>query len=146
MNATSILQSTLQSTRSLVPFARPAPPSRMPHFAARALGLVSIALGVVEMASPARLAAQLGLDGKERLLRSYGGREIAAGIAALGGFLAPAMWARVFGDLVDLATLAVGRRSNRNTARNITIALGAVAGIALLDICVASLLSSRARR
>jgi hypothetical protein len=44
------------------------------------------------------------------------------------------------------AMLGLGRRTSRATARNITVALGAVAGIALLDICVAGFISSRLRR
>jgi hypothetical protein len=143
MNATSILQ----STRDLIPLARRAPRApRLPHATAQGLAVFSVILGAIELIAPQRLAAMLGLGGKENWLRAYGGREIAAGAAALAGFVGPAMWARVFGDLVDLATLALGRRTSRTTARNITIALGAVAGIALLDICVAGFLSSRARR
>ena len=92
-----------------------------------------------------QLAARLGLRGKESLLSRYGGREIAAILAALAGFLGPAMWARVGGDLRDVATLRLGRRSSRHTARNISIAVGAVAAIALIDLGVAALLSRRAR-
>jgi hypothetical protein len=96
--------------------------------------------------SPTRqLAARLGLRGKEPLLRRYGGRGIAAGIAAVVGFLGPAMWARLFGDLRDVAALRLGRRAERHTARNISIAVGAVAGVVLINLCVVALLSNRAR-
>jgi hypothetical protein len=143
MNATSILH----STRDLIPLRHRTPPAlRITRVTAQGLALFSVALGAIELAMPKRLASMLGLAGKEHWLRAYGGREIAAGAAAFAGFVGPAMWARVFGDLVDLATLALGRRTSRETARNITLALGAVAGIALLDVCVAGFLSSRARR
>ena len=143
MNATSFLQ----STRALIPDLRAAPPSfSVARTTAQALAWFSIVLGALEVATPRQLSQRLGLSGKEPLLRGYGGREIAAGVAALAGFLGPAMWARVFGDLLDLATLRLGRRSDRHTARNISIAVGAVIGIALIDLCVAAMLSRRADR
>jgi hypothetical protein len=143
MNATSILQ----STRSLIPpFARPVPPSRMAHLVAQALALVSVVLGALEVAAPARLAGRLGLRGKEPLPRRYGGRELAAGIAALVGFIGPALWARIFGDLRDLASVRFGGRRERHIARNISIAVGAVVGIALIDLCIAAMLARRADR
>src|SRR6185312_9721257 len=114
----AIMPRVAQSTRAVMPrvvapFRRAEPPSPLvSRYAARALGCFSIFLGAMELAAPARLAALLGLDGKEGLLRAYGSREVAAGIAVLAGFLAPAMWARVVGDLIDIATLAVGRRTD----------------------------------
>ena len=92
-----------------------------------------------------QLAARLGLRGKEPFLRRYGGRGITAGIAALVGFFGPAMWARRFGDLRDVATLRFVRRTERHTARNISIAVGAVAGVVLINLCVVALLSNRTR-
>ena len=144
MNATSFLQ----STRALIPDMRRAAPSSksISHVTAQALALFSLLLGAIEVAAPSRVAERLGLHGKERLLRGYGGRDIAAGAAALAGFLGPAMWARVFGELLDLATSRLGRRTDRHTARNISIAVGAIAGIALIDLCIAALLSRRANR
>lgn len=143
MNTTSLFR----STRALIPDRRrAAPSSSVAHATAQALAWFSLALGALEVAAPRQLAQRLGLRGKEPLLRGYGGREIAAGIAALAGFLGPAMWARVFGDLLDLATLRLGRRTNRHTARNISVAVGVVVGIALIDVCVAALLSRRADR
>jgi hypothetical protein len=143
MNAASIFE----STRALIPDVRRAAPSpkSISHVTAQALALFSLLLGALEVAAPSRLAERLGLRSKEPLLHRYGGREIAAGVAALAGFLGPAMWARVFGDLLDLATSRFGRRTDRHLARNISIAVGAVAGIAVIDLCVAALLARRAR-
>lgn len=136
MNATSFLQ----STRSLIPVGRRTPSTfSVADATAQALGWFSVALAALEAAAPAQMATRLGLR-KEPLLYRYGGREIAA---ALAGFLGPAMWGRVFGELRDVATLRLGRRAERHTARNISIAVGAVAGIALLDFGIALL---RARR
>jgi hypothetical protein len=107
---------------------------------AQALGWFSVALAALEATAPAQMATRLGLR-KEPLLYRYG-REIAA---ALAGFLGPAMWGRVFGELRDVATLRLGRRAERHTARNISIAVGAIAGIALLDFGVALLRARRMR-
>src|SRR5579875_1707488 len=106
MTASSIME----STRALVPHVSvPARPV-LSRGAAQALGVFSIALGLAELIAPRRLAQSFGLDGKETIVRAFGGREIAAGIAALAGFAAPAMWARVAVDVLDLAMLAGGRR------------------------------------
>jgi hypothetical protein len=51
------------------------------------------------------------------------------------------MWARVAGDVLDLATLALARpRSSRETA-GLTAAATAVAGVLPIDLLVAAALS-----
>src|SRR3954447_21563425 len=50
---------------------------------ARALGWLSIGLGVVELVAPGRLARSLGLEGKEGLIRAYGARELASAVPTL---------------------------------------------------------------
>lgn len=106
--------------------------------AAQGLGFFSIALGVAELAFPGTLGRTLGLDGKKGLLRSYGVREIAAGVGALQPNPGPAIWSRVAGDLIDLATLTQGRGSDEeDKRRNANIALAAVGAITLVDILVA---------
>lgn len=105
---------------------------------ARGLGWFSLALGAAEIVAPGRLGRALGLEGKERLLQAYGGREIGAGIWALSDTPAPAIWSRVAGDLVDLATLAAGLRgADEEQRRNNFIALAAVAGITAVDVLTA---------
>jgi hypothetical protein len=140
--------SIFESTRALIPDVRRAVPSprSVSHVTARALALLSVLIGALEVAVPSPVAERMGLRGREPLLRRYGGREIAAGVAALAGFLGPAMWARIFGELLDLASARFGRRTDRHLARNISVAVGAVAGIALIDLCVAALLARRADR
>src|SRR3954462_501736 len=110
---------------------------------ARGLGWFSLALGAVELIAPGRLGKALGLEGKETLLRAYGGREIGAGIWALSDTPAPAIWSRVAGDVVDLATLAAGwRGAGEEQRRNAWIALAAVAGIPAVDILPAASLTA----
>jgi hypothetical protein len=110
---------------------------------ARGLGWFSLGLGLAEIVAPGRLGRALGLEGKESLLRAYGGREIGAGIWALSDTPAPAIWARVAGDLVDLGTLAAGLRGgDDDQRRNAFIALAAVGGITLVDLLTAMKLSA----
>jgi hypothetical protein len=110
---------------------------------ARGLGWFSLALGLAELAAPGKLARALGLEGRERLLQAYGGREIGAGIWALSDTPAPAIWSRVAGDFVDLATLAAGLRDgDREQRRNAWIALAAVAGVTAVDLLTAASLTA----
>ena len=51
-----------------------------PDSLARALGWFSLGLGLAELLAAPRITRSLGLRGKERLIRAYGVREIAAGI------------------------------------------------------------------
>jgi hypothetical protein len=110
---------------------------------ARGLGWFSIGLGLAELIAPGKLSRALGLEGRERLLQAYGGREIGAGIWALSDTPAPAIWSRVAGDIVDLATLAAGlREGDDEQRRNAWIALAAVAGITAVDILTAASLTA----
>ena len=105
---------------------------------ARNLGWFSLALGIAEIAAPGRIAKALGLEGQEGLIRAFGAREMGAGIWALSDTPAPAIWARVAGDLLDLGTLAVGYRDgDEEQRRNASIAIAAVAGITALDLATA---------
>jgi hypothetical protein len=132
MNATSTLV-TSRPDRSLTTTDK----------VARGLGWFSLGLGLAEIVAPGKLGKALGLEGKETLLRAYGGREIGAGVWALSDTPAPAIWARVAGDLVDLGTLAVGLRDADDTQRrNNLIALAAVAGITALDLLTAMSLTA----
>jgi hypothetical protein len=132
MNATSTLV-TSRPDRSLTTTDR----------VARGLGWFSIALGAAEILAPGKLGKALGLEGKERLLQAYGGREIGAGMWALSDTPAPAIWSRVAGDIADLATLAAGLKgADEEQKRNNYIALAAVAGITVIDLLTAMSLTA----
>jgi hypothetical protein len=115
---------------------------------ARLLGWMSLAVGVAELVAPGRIAKAVGLEGKENLLRAYGGREIASGVGALSIDAGPAMWSRVAGDLVDLGTLAAGARKSedQDQRRYAGYAIAAVVGVTLLDLFVASALTHQRSR
>src|SRR5260370_15352501 len=92
----------------------------------RGLGSFSIGLGLTEMLMTRMLNEQMGMQGKESLLRFYGAREMAAGIGIL---MDPWIWGRVAGDALDLATLATGLDKQNPRRGNVAIALAAVAGV-----------------
>ena len=115
--------------------------------AAQALGFFSIGLGLTEMLFPSALARAVGLEGQKSLLRAYGVREIASGIGALQPNPGPAIWARVAGDLLDLATLAQGAtHEDESKRRNANAALVAVGVITVVDVLVATASTAQTTR
>ena len=113
---------------------------------ARGLGWFSIGLGLAEMLVPRMLTEQMGMQGKEGLLRFYGAREMAAGIGILMSDN-PGLWVwgRVAGDALDLATLATGLGKQNPRKGNLAIALAAVAGVTVLDCIGAQALTGTTR-
>jgi hypothetical protein len=103
------------------------------------LGYFSIALGLLEIAAPGRLARALGVEGKgaKKVIGLFGARELLAGGALLRGpAVSTNVWNRVIGDGIDLAALGFAfGRSNRKAA--VAGAIGFVAGATLLDIFAA---------
>ncbi|WP_246695612.1 hypothetical protein [Methylocystis rosea] len=100
------------------------------------LGWFSIALGLAELFAPRRVGRMVGVEGDGSLVQAYGLRELLGGVGILAARQkAPWLWARVAGDVLDMATLAPGLyniRRNRQLASGLAVA--AVAAIALLDI------------
>ena len=101
------------------------------------LGLFSLALGAAELLAPKKITENLDADGHEKLVKGFGAREIAAGLAILN---APAhslgVWNRVLGDLMDLAALgAAAKNAPRNKA--VWGSLAFVACATLLDVLTA---------
>jgi uncharacterized membrane protein len=97
----------------------------------RFLGWFSIGLGVAELLTPGAVSRIAGSRNHKGLVRFYGARELAAGVGILssqnpGKWL----WARVAGDVVDIASIVKGS-SNGVVS---TGALAAVAGVTALDI------------
>jgi hypothetical protein len=113
---------------------------------AQGLGVFSIVLGVIELICGRWLGRSLGLDGRERIVRFYGGREILTGIAILASKdPTPWMWGRVAGDAIDLGTLAYGYARDRDDVTRIVPALVAVAGTTAADVYCAAKLSSESK-
>jgi len=118
----------------------------LPDRAARGLAWFSIGLGVTEILFPGLIARTLGLDDKKPLLRAYGVREIVTGVAALQPNPIPAIWSRVGGDVLDLATLATAQKDENGQRRNAATALAAVAAITVVDVLVAAALTKQNSR
>jgi uncharacterized membrane protein len=105
---------------------------------ARGLGWFSVGLGVAEVAAPGVIANAIGVrdsgDNRE-LLRAAGLREIASGIGILTrDRQAGWVWARVGGDVMDLALLGLGFTSPDAQPRRLGVATAAVAGVTALDV------------
>ncbi|HYH64556.1 MAG TPA: hypothetical protein VD866_07660 [Urbifossiella sp.] len=106
---------------------------------ATALGLFSIALGLAELAAPHWVAARTGVP-YPNLIRAYGLRELAAGVGILQARRpAPYLWARVAGDVLDLATLAAAYAGGQGTGRyRAGRALASVAAVTAADVACAA--------
>jgi hypothetical protein len=114
---------------------------------AKNLGLFSIALGLGELVAAESLCEYLGLGGREGLMRLYGLREIATGFGIMAN-RRPTEWiyGRIAGDALDLGSLTAGLQgAKRRHRRRILGAIGAVAGVTLLDIVCAQQLSKPRR-
>ncbi len=117
--------------------------SGVAHGLAYGLGWLSIGLGVAKLVAPRRLARTLGMEGSETIIRGYGVRGIANGMAILASDDPTLwMWARVGGDAVDLGTLATAYHDENPQKDNVGLARAAVAGIAALDALCAAALSA----
>jgi hypothetical protein len=102
------------------------------------LGWFSIGLGAAELLAPRQLARLIGVPANDRntkVLRTFGAREIASGIAILSQpSNARWLWSRVGGDAADLAALGVAASDESADSRRVAIAAAAVAGVAALDV------------
>jgi hypothetical protein len=107
------------------------------------LGYFSIALGVAELIAPEAVARAAGVKGLEPLVRAYGAREIATGIAILTSHDAtPWIWGRVAGDMADIATVAAGLQQDNEKKENTVLTLAALAAVTVVDVICASGLSA----
>jgi len=108
---------------------------------ATGLGIFSIGLGLAEVVAPRRMARLIGVvddDSAPRILRGFGVREAANGVAIL---IQPRssrwLWARVGGDALDLAFLGRGLSSDDNDRGRTVAAVVAVAGVTATDVLAA---------
>ncbi len=113
---------------------------------ANGLGWFSLGLGAAEVAAPGLIARLIGLnddtDNRE-LLRAAGLREIASGVGILTrDKRAGWMWARVGGDVMDLALLGGAFMSDEVEPRRLAVATAAVAGVTALDVLCGRRLSN----
>jgi len=115
---------------------------------ARNLGWFSIGLGATEILAPGLIARISGApDSKlsRTVIRTFGGREIAQGVAILSSMPRPAgwMWGRVAGDLLDIGSVAVGMLSKGGNVPRGVIAMTSLVGVTAIDQYCADKLSSK---
>jgi len=110
---------------------------------ARGLGVLSLAFGVPQVASPDAVARVIGASPRPEVrtaVTSVGVRELtaAAGLLTRVGTTPTWLWARVAGDVMDLVLLGRALRGSAGTRRGRTVAAtAAVAGLTALDLAAA---------
>ncbi|HEY5946545.1 MAG TPA: SRPBCC family protein [Kofleriaceae bacterium] len=103
----------------------------------KGLGIFSIGLGLAELVAPSRVAKLIGVDNfgiVSPTLRAFGVREIMTGLGLLAkpqSQLGP--WARVVGDVLDLAFLSWAFKSKSMRKTRTFSAIAAVVGVAAVD-------------
>jgi uncharacterized membrane protein len=111
---------------------------------AHGLGWFSIGLGLAEVLAPRGVARVAGIKGNTALIRLFGLREIASGIAIFlqGKKPAAAVWSRVAGDALDLAALGKAFASPDSNKGRLAFATANVLTVTALDVLCAQQLSS----
>jgi len=106
---------------------------------ATGLGWFSIGLGLAEVFAPGPLGKLIGVRNNHTLMRVLGLREIASGLGILTREK-PAywLWARVGGDVMDLALLGAALTTKGSEPLRVASAAAAVAGVTALDIVASS--------
>ena len=110
---------------------------------ARQIGWFSVGLGLAEIVAPDAIAEYLGMEESAPILRMHGFRELTKGIGILSQRRPSPNWlyARIAGDVLDMATLAPGlSEANRHRDR-VAAAMLVVIGATALDIVCARQLS-----
>ena len=142
---------TPERRERLAPATFTPPPPAWALTAARGLGWFSLVLGATEVFAGEQLASSIGLSDRVRIVRLFGLRELATGVAVLARKKpAGPLWARVAGDLMDVALLLDGVKPSRSQKwsrpTGSIVALCAVLGVTVADIVTATSLSrSRTR-
>jgi len=107
-----------------------------------ALGCFSLALGAAELMAPRRVARLIGVpadDSTTNVLRAYGARKLATGIAILADPNdATWLWSRVGGDALDLASLGAAASDERSARAPLSLAAMAMLGVTALDVFAAN--------
>jgi hypothetical protein len=100
------------------------------------LGWFSLGLGFLEFFAPKSVGRPLGMERQSTLLQTYGLREMIAGLGVLLSRRPAAwLWARAFGDVVDMATVAPKLGSRDASVRKANgLAALAIGLVAALDV------------
>lgn len=102
------------------------------------LGGFTVGLGLAELFAGGAIARRLGVPRHSGVVRAYGARELAAAGALFAAPTAAApVWARVAGDVLDLATLGATFRARGANKGALLGAVTVVGGALLLDLWAA---------
>jgi uncharacterized membrane protein len=107
---------------------------------ARGLGWFSIGLGLAELLAPRAIAKICGVRRENAgTIQLFGIREIASGVAifAQGDQPAKALWSRVAGDALDLASLGIAFASPDSQKAKVGFATVNVLAVTALDVLCA---------
>src|ERR1043166_396384 len=108
---------------------------------AKGLGYFSIALGLAEIVAPGAICRAAGIAGQEGVVRAYGTREIATGVAILASHdPTPWIWGRVVGDALDIATVAAAPSNRGDGGDRRWWTVGALIAVTALDAFTAKCL------
>jgi hypothetical protein len=144
MHSEILARETAPST-ALSPVKASTPTTSRPLRRADHLGLFSLGLGLAEVLAPDALGALSGVGtgpGRRALTRACGVREIAAGVLILTAKKPKkGVWARVFGDVLDLALLGAAFFVKGSDPARLAGSIGAVASVTAADIATARALS-----
>ena len=103
-----------------------------------ALGWLSVGLGVAGLLAPRSVARAVGANGTALFARIFGVRELACGVGLLSGRNAEQwLWARVAGDVMDLALLGGMLADPRGDRARTVGATAAVLGVTAADVFAA---------
>jgi len=119
-------------------------PSNNSKKLANGLAWFSIGLGLSELLAPGVIAKISGVsEDRKGLIRLYGLRELASGFAIFTQKdPAPAVWSRVAGDALDLASLGAAFVSPNAKRGRVMFATANVLAVTVLDVACATQLSN----
>ncbi len=117
---------------------------------ARALGWLSVGLGLGQLIAPRQVGRLIGLGSNRRrslTMRAIGLRGLTSGIGLLvrprpTGWL----WTRVVGDAVDLFLLGNALGARKVDRTRVPLAMASVAGVAILDVLTSRALTRADRQ
>jgi uncharacterized membrane protein len=127
--------------------SQPGLPSTNAKRLANGLGWFSVGLGLTELLAPNAIAKVSGVSNKHTgLIRLYGLREIASGIGIFAQKKpTAAVWSRVAGDAIDLASLGAAFASPDAKRGRIAFATANVLAVTALDLICAKQLTNGGR-
>jgi uncharacterized membrane protein len=124
--------------------SQPGMPSASAKRLAKGLGWFSVGLGLTELLAPKAIARISGVSNAHTgLIRLYGLRELASGIAIFSQQKpTEAVWSRVAGDALDLATLGAAFTSPNAKKGRVAFATANVLAVTALDLICANQLTN----